>query len=1288
MGRKIMKFLTNTRQHIRTGFNTGVDLNMVAPIGCKARLAARLLFLGLVFSAVIFIPLNVYAVGSGDGNILRRTNQGENTCGGPTNACHNYQVHNSTNTVSTKWQAEGYAGWGITDDSTSRYGKFVCQTCHTPHNTDNIFLIKEKIKSPNPLEPLPAESGPTQGEVDYRYRSATGDDPTLYPEADYVLGNDRVDTDGISPDTSASGRPTASTRICEVCHSKTDHHRYDTTAQTDGRTHNNAKQCTTCHYHNVGFKKPSGGTADNCELCHGTEIYARMDGVGDTSNYFMYLTNTDYQNYPTQDVFGSGDISSTNRKCIMCHAKMLDFFDDLTDGSGDDPNKWSAKNLRRSILEVPGTDGTQFSDTEFIESMASDPIIRGGICTSCHINEQYRNNLQKASGTTQTPIIDPVLFKNSPHNYQVQSKQFTDGSSFYANCLKCHNEYPENTASKMNTGIGPVFAPHSSTERSLHAPMATPMADPLEEDFCYNCHGNAAATMDYYGETYGPTYGTSIVNKNAVKIKDVFTSPLTISKHDIADATRIGKHKADEGVNPSAGWLTSGSNLHVECADCHNPHAQNKSGETYGKVGTGSSNTVIDDAGDLLTGGTKTWTTDQWRGYVLEIKDGTNAVGEERMIVSNTATSLTVGAAFSAIPSTNAYYTVKPTGHMTKGNSLRGPNNGIWGVDIDYGTTAPSIGNYSNPTFTKNTSLSTSTDKIYELCFKCHSDYGWGTGVTTEFNIPDATTNTIGTYATGESTNIAKEFNPNNVGHHPVVENGENQPIKTLGSSETVIGTGFTVSGIITEDAKAYTLAGITVSGSPWTTNQHAGKCIQMTSGSAINEIRIITRNTVNQIYIDPKFSVNPANGNTFAIKECSIFNVGADFANGSANPGVATPWPRFTNGSISTIIGDPVYNVEISGLAGGGIPSSVIPGWYIYIGSLVSTANTTNTPALNSKGASIAKCSTTALCPPMLATSGWFQVTKIQPGAVSTVKLLIDPQPTVTYTNSAYALTAGLGNAFVPPYGPWSTIACTDCHESANPNDPAGPHGSASKWILRQLEAQSFKWYYGGAYAPGSTTLSATNNATNETTISYPDGSGGWGSKGAADAQMPNYFCLNCHRADVYGSEDRSPKDHGVPAVAGFTNFEFRFLSRLAHVPDTGGGHPSNSSSGDGYNTYGIMCMNCHGGDARANVGGTGVQPANEALGGIHGSNLGRGKISTEATAGTSYRGRRLLNGAVWVAVTRSSTYVAGTCWTKSGAGFGSPVGTDGISSCGQGHAGNVDMQIANYPYYSGGDE
>jgi len=121
---------------------------------------------------------------------------------------------------------------------------------------------------------------------------------------------------------------------------------------------------------------------------------------------------------------------------------------------------------------------------------------------------------------------------------------------------------------------------------------------------------------------------------------------------------------------------------------------------------------------------------------------------------------------------------------------------------------------------------------------------------------------------------------------------------------------------------------------------------------------------------------------------------------------------------------------------------------------------------------------------------------------------------------NPYFALT------FVPPWGPESTVQCSDCH-AGEPDEPRGPHGSRRRWLLR-------------------------GNETGE---------------GSAEV-----FCYNCHRRDVYGDAD-------------LINPRHRQYSRFSHprVP-----LHTHTSGRWGINPWGIWCMNCHGGDSLGALHGT----------------------------------------------------------------------------------------------------
>lgn len=136
-------------------------------------------------------------------------------------------LHNSADTASTKWQAQG--GWGVTG---GKYGKFECATCHEP-DAENLKNIRKTITTPNG-EKWP--NGASSVNVTFLNSTSMGYDP---------------------------GGHATSSRICEVCHSANQFHNFNTANNTGGVSHPTPKaNCTSCHKHNTGFKAACGG-------CHG-----------------------------------------------------------------------------------------------------------------------------------------------------------------------------------------------------------------------------------------------------------------------------------------------------------------------------------------------------------------------------------------------------------------------------------------------------------------------------------------------------------------------------------------------------------------------------------------------------------------------------------------------------------------------------------------------------------------------------------------------------------------------------------------------------------------------------------------------------------------------------------------------------------------------------------------------------------------------------------------------------------------------------------------------------------
>ncbi|WP_236019115.1 Ig-like domain-containing protein [Geomonas propionica] len=183
---------------------------------------------------------------------------------------NNNMLHNSTNTGSTKWSANG--GWG---EPGKKYGAFSCSTCHNM-NTANIMRIAGTVSTGD------GSNWGTTGTVSATVSVAN-------PATD--LGSDTIHT--------------TSSRICEVCHSQTAYHKYNNTATG----HNGTVNCTQCHSHAAGFK----GMGGSCLGCHNSPRGVRQQIVGAT----LGATGDDFVR-PSRHVKNT---TVKNVDCIICHAE-------------------------------------------------------------------------------------------------------------------------------------------------------------------------------------------------------------------------------------------------------------------------------------------------------------------------------------------------------------------------------------------------------------------------------------------------------------------------------------------------------------------------------------------------------------------------------------------------------------------------------------------------------------------------------------------------------------------------------------------------------------------------------------------------------------------------------------------------------------------------------------------------------------------------------------------------------------------------------------------------------
>ncbi len=318
--------------------------------------------------------------------------------------------------------------------------------------------------------------------------------------------------------------------------------------------------------------------------------------------------------------------------------------------------------------------------------------------------------------------------------------------------------------------------------------------------------------------------------------------------------------------------------------------------------------------------------------------------------------------------------------------------------------------------------------------------------------------------------------------------------------------------------------------------------------------------------------------------------------------------WPRYTIGTVS------IATNGIGTLYGTGqLPRNILPGWMLYLGSSnVSTRySSTMMPA------------------------GWYEIVEIY-GSNS---FKVSPGPSSNQTNQTYFITAGLGNTFIPPFGPWAILKCTECHGSKL-SDPAGPHASTNQFLLKDMERT-----IGYEFFTGTTVVVTT----------------AYNSSGA----NTKHFCYNCHSRNVYGGTNLISPPSGL-------------YSRVSHTKIYSGDSRTATAT---FTTTEITCHQCHAVYTR----GTGGADGSDRVGGIHGSNY-YNKGTGNSTGGnfTSAQGKRLLNGATWLngitgdgaqGVRRPSTVSTGGCYTRTTI-------TDALNRCNTGHDNRGSIGTAEYDY------
>jgi len=496
-----------------------------------------------------------------------------------TSTVGNPMLHNSNNTNSTKWSATN-SGWGLPG---TRYGEFVCTTCHVDGNseTKNIKRVRETIYTPYTSSGAPKLPGHGQ---QINYNRMVGTSP-----AQASLGWDSTAT----PRTN-------STKICETCHT------YDATRVNGVNAHPNAtggdtlgthfgtdgaKDCVLCHKHNIGF----GAANMSCTGCHGDSSVAtataanryviappkRVSGVTGTLTGTGQVSNDPkvgaHQTH-LKFTLGFSNYSTVDFRCENCHGTVPTNFTHVNGTSipqfqglatrGPSSPAWSADNLTCSsvychnpagsgILKNSGNTGSNVFPSWTSAKLLGDTRKTQANCGVCH-KSPGDSGFEPASTHSGMTVTSTSCAKCHGHEGDDQGNEgqrHIDGKLFGAgSCNSCHGYLADSwaTATVINTGGMGAHAKHITYLTTVRFSPTTITLNPDTDQYasaattwtnvCGVCHGstasnhmnntvNVSVSSTYRLSTvlspvYNGTPGT-LVNKNCTNVScHYFTTPL------------------------------------------------------------------------------------------------------------------------------------------------------------------------------------------------------------------------------------------------------------------------------------------------------------------------------------------------------------------------------------------------------------------------------------------------------------------------------------------------------------------------------------------------------------------------------------------------------------------------------------------------------------------------------------------------------------------------------------------------------------------------------------------
>ncbi|MDH4226412.1 MAG: cytochrome c3 family protein [Deltaproteobacteria bacterium] len=408
-------------------------------------------------------------------------------------------------------------------------------------------------------------------------------------------------------------------------------------------------------------------------------------------------------------------------ECSHCHDLHMSF-----GGSEQKPTNASAPTTDTTTtpdmysLFAPGTREYCYYCHETMSlGMPPDPAKTGwGYWRVYQGKTKYDASAHVTSGNMKWPGANAALSGNIttfPRNFNRNALGLNAGD-----CVNCHTPHGmQGDGVAATTYDTTTIASANQTVAAARPDITTNYLIPRmlvawEEALCLNCHRSAG------------TGGTTAT-------PDIATQLPKLSGHPIDDLTLVGRHRTSEyndvtttGQIAGVQWNSiAAGTRHSECVDCHNPHVA-------------QAITVTSPAG--INADRTNYTKAQRSAEMIRIR----------------------GPLLGS-------WGAKPATHVGVYASLGA---GFFAANWP----APAAAGYPYPTtgwvtsYSKVSFDSVSGTDMYEayLCLKCHSYFAFGAAG------PAATVTTgSGTYP---QTEVTRDFNPRNLGYHPVFNRGQNRP--------------------------------------------------------------------------------------------------------------------------------------------------------------------------------------------------------------------------------------------------------------------------------------------------------------------------------------------------------------------------------------------------------------------------------------------------------------------------------------------------------------------------------